>query len=106
MLSSPSIAWKIVTRGCHGPLFNPWTVPETAISQADQITDALRQLQKTLKRELKSTAKKNERLEKTSAIGGTSILSGYKAEGSQKQWEIERQRLKAEQERVPEIFSR
>jgi OTT_1508-like deaminase len=98
-----------VTRGCHGRLFKPWTVPETAglgLGQANQIAGAILQLQKSLKKELKSTIKKNGRQEKTSAIGGSSILSACRTEGSRRQSDLERRKLKAEQERVAEMFKR
>ncbi|OCK75458.1 hypothetical protein K432DRAFT_429412, partial [Lepidopterella palustris CBS 459.81] len=100
---------RFATRGCHGRLFKPWTVPETAglgLGQADQIAGAVIRLQRDLKKELKSTIKGNGRQEKTSAIGGSSILSAYQAEGSRRQSDLERRKLKAEQERVAEMFKR
>lgn len=63
-------------------------------------------LQKDLKKELKSTVKKSELQEKTSAIGGSSISSTHWSEGSERQSYLERRKLKAEQERVAEVFKR
>ena len=67
---------------------------------------AVMQLQKDLKKELKSVIKTTICQEKTSVIGGSSILSGYKADSSPRQLDLERRRLQAEQERVAEIFKR
>lgn len=100
---------RFITRGCHGRLFRPWTIPEAAglrVGQSDQIAGAVIQLQKDLKKELKSMVKKSERREKTSAIGGSSILSAHWSEGSERQSYLERRKLKAEQERVTEMFKR
>ncbi|OCL03033.1 hypothetical protein AOQ84DRAFT_420660 [Glonium stellatum] len=100
---------RFATRGCHGRLLNPWTVPETAglyLGQADEMAQALIQLQKDLKDKLKFWTKRDIRQEKTSVTGGSSILSDYKAEGSQQQFYLEQQKMKAEQERVAEMFKR
>lgn len=100
---------RFTTRGCHGRLFKSWTIPEAAglgLGQRDQIIRAVIMLQKDLKKELKSIVKKSERQEKTSAIGGSSILSAHWSEGSERQSYLERRKLKAEQERVAEMFKR
>lgn len=100
---------RIGTRGCHGRLFKPWTVPEaTALApgQADRIAKAVIQVQKNIKRELKLGFKKAIPQEKTSVVGGSSIFSDHKAEKTQRQLDIERLRLKMEQERVAELFRR
>lgn len=97
------------TRGCHGRLFRPWTLPEVAglgLGQRDRIVEAIIKLQKDLKKELKSEVKKSGRREKTSAIGGSSILSDQLSEGSERRSYLERRKLKAEQERVAEMFKR
>ena len=100
---------RFTTRGCHGRLFKPWTLPETTglrLGQANKLAMAVMQLQKDLKKELKSVIKTTICQEKTSVIGGSSILSGYKADSSPRQLDLERRRLQAEQERVAEIFKR
>lgn len=100
---------RFTTRGCHGRLFRPWTLPEAAgleLRQRDQIIGAVIKLQKDLKKELKSMVNKCERQEKTSAIGGSSILSAHRSEGSERRSDLERRKKKAEQERVAEMFKR
>lgn len=100
---------KFTTRGCHGRLFRPWTIPEAAglgLGQRDQIVGAVIKLQKDVKKELKSMVNKSERQEKTSAIGGSSILSSHCSRGSERRSDLERRELKAEQERVTEMFKR
>ena len=100
---------RFTTRGCHGRLFRPWTIPEAAglrLGQRSQIVGAVIHLQKDLKKELKCMVNKSERQEKTSAIGGSSILSAHWSEGSGRQSDLERRKLKAEQERVVEMFKR
>ncbi|KAF2263123.1 hypothetical protein CC78DRAFT_604897 [Lojkania enalia] len=99
---------KLSMRGSHGRLFKPWTVPEISnlgYGKAKQIYGAINQLQKKVRRELLSKGDLNC-LEKTSVIGGSSIASGYREEGSQRRLELERVRLKAEQDRVAERFRR
>ncbi|KAF7922174.1 hypothetical protein BELL_0761g00090 [Botrytis elliptica] len=100
---------KIGTRGCHGRLFKPWTVPEVtglASSQADKVAKSLVQVQKDIEKELKSDFDKAVRLEKTSVVGGSSIFSDHKAENSGKHLVIERRKKKMEQERVAGLFNR
>lgn len=100
---------SFTTRGCHGRLFKPWTIPEAAglgLGQRDQIVGAVIKLQKDLKKELKSMINKSGRQERTSAIGGSSNLSAHCLQDSEKRSIRERWRLKAEQERVAEMFKR
>lgn len=100
---------KFTTRGCHGRLFRSWTLPEVTglgLGQRDRIVGAVIKLQKDLKEELKSELIKREGPAKTSAIGGSSILSDHSSEGLRRQSVLERQKLKAEQERVAEMFKR
>jgi hypothetical protein len=70
------------------------------------VAAALIKLQKEVKTELKSTARRNGLQEKTSVIGGSSIVTSYKAEGSQRRIDLDRRRLEAEQERIAHIFER
>ncbi|TGO52514.1 hypothetical protein BCON_0140g00280 [Botryotinia convoluta] len=100
---------RIGTRGCHGRLFKPWTVPEAtglASSQADKVAKSVVQVQKDIEKELKSDFDKAIRLEKTSVVGGSSIFSDRKAEKSGKHLVIERRKNKMEQERVAGLFNR
>lgn len=100
---------RFTTRGCHGRLFKPWTIPEVAglgLGQRDQIVGAVIKLQKDIKKELKSMINKNGRRERTSAIGGSSILSSHCSQGSENRSDLERWKLKSEQERVAEMFKK
>ncbi|OGM40065.1 hypothetical protein ABOM_011281 [Aspergillus bombycis] len=84
---------KIRTRGCHGRLFKPWSVPEVsgmAPGSPKKISHALIQLQRRLRKELKAEIKKGVSQEKT----------------ARRKAEIERMRMRAEQERVTEFFKR
>ncbi|TGO25192.1 hypothetical protein BPAE_0085g00120 [Botrytis paeoniae] len=100
---------RIGTRGCHGRLFKPWTVPEAtglASSQADKVAKSVVQVQKDIEKELKSDFDKAIRLEKTSVVGESSIFSDRKAQKSGKHLVIERRKNKTEQERVAGLFNR
>ncbi|KAF5876693.1 putative zf-mynd domain-containing protein [Botrytis fragariae] len=100
---------RIGTRGCHGRLFKPWTVPEAiglASSQADKVAKSVVQVQKDIEKELKSDFDKAIRLEKTSVVGGSSIFSDHNSEKSGKHLVIERRKKKMEQERVARLFNR
>ena len=66
------------TRGSHGRLFKPWTVPEAsklASGQAIRIAKALMQLQKDLEKELKPGFRKDIQHVKTSVIGGSNVFT-------------------------------
>ena len=96
-------------RGCHGRIFSQWTVPRTAglvPQQCERISRALAQLQKSLKKELKAPLKGYKPQQKTSVIGGSSIVTDCRAEDLQRQTEIMKWKMKAEQERVAERFRR
>lgn len=99
---------KIKTRGCHGRLFKPWTVPEDfdlAYGQGGKLAKALIIVQKDLKKKLKSEVPKEMRHVKTSAIGECSVFTqNNDAKGRRK--EVEKTRLRAEQERVADRFRR
>lgn len=100
---------RIGTRGCHGRLFRPWTVPEATIltpGQAGRIAKAVIQVQKDVRKELKSDFKKAALLERTSTVGGSSISNDHKVENIPRHLEIERRKKKMEQERVAELFKR
>ena len=100
---------RFTTRGCHGRLFKPWTVPSVdglLPGHADRTAKALTLVQKELEKILKVSVEGHIPLERTSAIGGSSILGGRQEECSQRRLQIERRRMKAEQDRTGELFKR
>jgi OTT_1508-like deaminase len=100
---------RFTTRGCHGRLFRPWTVPSMdrlLPGQSDRIAKALIFMQKEIKKTLMASVERPIRHERTSVIGGSSVLDGRQEEHSQRQLQIERLRMKAERDRVAEIFRR
>ncbi|KAF2127532.1 hypothetical protein P153DRAFT_295156 [Dothidotthia symphoricarpi CBS 119687] len=79
---------RFTTRGCHGRLFRPWTVPSVdrlLPGQADRIAKALMSVQKAVKRKLKASVGGHIRHERTSVMGGSSVLDGRQEECSQRQ---------------------
>ena len=72
--------------------------------QTNRIAKALLLVQKEVKRQLKASVKGHIPHERTSVIGGSSILGGRQEERSQRQLQIDRLRMKAERDRVAEIF--
>lgn len=100
---------KIKTRGCHGRVFKPWTVPEEiglGYGQGEKLANALIQVQKDLKKELKSEVPKVMRHVKTSVIGGSSVFTENDAVDGRRKKDLEKMRLKAEQDRVADRFRR
>lgn len=100
---------RFTTRGCHGRLFKLWTVPSVdrlLPGQADRTANALILVQKEVKKLLKVSVKGHIRHERTSVIGGSSVLSGRQEERSQRQSQIDRLRTKVERDRVAEMFRR
>ncbi|GMF81866.1 unnamed protein product [Aspergillus oryzae] len=98
---------KIGTRGCHGRLFKPWSIPEVSgmtPGSWEKISNALIQLQRRLKKELKAEIKKGISQEKTSVVGGSSIFTNHDPNSARRKADIERMRIKAEQNRVAEAF--
>ncbi|QRD93259.1 hypothetical protein F9C07_2077189 [Aspergillus flavus] len=72
----------------------------------EKISNALIQLQRRLKKELKAEIKKEISQEKTSVVGGSSILTNHDPSSARRKADIERVRIKAEQNRVAEAFKR
>ena len=100
---------RFTTRGCHGRLFKPWTVPSMdrlLPGQADRTAKALISVQKEVKKKLKASVKGHIQHQQTSVIGGSSVLGGGQVERSQRQLQIDRLKMKAERERVAEMFRR
>lgn len=75
-------------------------------SQADRIVKALILVQKGVEKQLKASVEGHIRHERTSVIGGSSVLGGWQEERSQRQLQIDRLRMKAERDRVAEMFRR
>ena len=74
--------------------------------QADRTAKALISVQKEVKKKLKASFEGHIRHERTSVIGGSSVLGGRHEERSQRQLQISRLRMKAERDRVAEMFKR
>lgn len=72
----------------------------------EKISNALIQLQRRLKKELKAEIKKGISQEKTSVVGGSSIFTNHDPNSARRKADIERMRIKAEQNRVAEAFKR
>ncbi|KAL9614184.1 MAG: hypothetical protein Q9167_001336 [Letrouitia subvulpina] len=100
---------RFTTRGCHGRLFKPWTVPSVdrlLPIQVDRTAKALILVQKEVKKKLKASVEGPIRHERTSVVGGSSVLCYRWEERSQKQLQIDRLKMKAERDRVIEMFKR
>ncbi|PQE08186.1 ott like deaminase protein [Rutstroemia sp. NJR-2017a BBW] len=100
---------RFTIRGCHGRLFKPWTAPNVdrlLPGQADWTAKALILVQKEVEKKLKGSVKGHIRYERTSVIGGSSVLDGLQEERSQRKLQIDRLRMKAERDRVAEMFRR
>ncbi|KAL8797118.1 MAG: hypothetical protein Q9195_000585 [Heterodermia aff. obscurata] len=100
---------RFTTRGCHGRLFKSWTVPSVdrlPPGQADQIAEALILVQTEVEMKLKASVEGYVRHERTSVVGGSSVLGGRQEERSQRQLQIDQLRIKTERERVAEMFKR
>jgi hypothetical protein len=100
---------RLNTRGCHGRLFKPWTVPKTdglLPGQVDRIETALVSVQKKLKKKLRESIEAHVQQERTSVVGGSSIVSEMREEGSSRRSQIDQLRAKGVHERVLESFRR
>ena len=100
---------RFTTRGCHGHLFKPWTVPSAdrlLPGRADQTANALIKVQKEVKKTLEALAKDQIRHERTSVVGGRSISGDRHGEPSSRKSQIDRLRMKVERDRVAEMFRR
>lgn len=100
---------RFTTRGCHGRLFKPWTMPtmdRLLPGQAERTAKALISVQKEVEKKLMASVEGHIRHERTSVIGGSSVLGDRQEERSQRQLQIDRLRMKAERDRVVEMFKR
>jgi len=89
--------------------FKPWTVPSVdrlLPGKADRTAKALIFVQKEVEKKLKASVEGHIRRERTSVIGGSSVLDGLQEEPSQRKLQIERLRMKAGRDRVVEMFRR
>ena len=100
---------RFTTRGCHGHLFKPWTVPNTdglLPGQPDRIAKALVSVQNELKKKLKESIKTHIPHERTSVVGGSSIVSEWPEKTSSRRSQIDQLSAQGAQERVLESFRR
>lgn len=90
-------------------MFKPWTVPKTqalALGESKKIVRAMMQLQKDLKKELKSTTRVSTPLGEISVAGGSSIFSVDSLDLEGRKKELVKRGLQVEQGRVAERFRR
>lgn len=73
---------------------------------ADRTAKALILVQKEVKKKLKASVEGHILHERTSVVGESSVLGGRQEERSQRQLQIDRLRMRAEQDRVAEMFRR
>ena len=79
---------KFKTRGCHGRLFKPWTVPSLdrlLPGQASQVSKTLISVQREVRKKLTASVEGHIRHERTSVVGERSILGERQEEHSQRQ---------------------
>lgn len=97
------------TRGCHGRLFKPWTIPNMELllpEHVQRISEALISLQKEIVKKLVTPVAGKLRHERTSVFGGSSLIGTQHDEISARRAQIDHQIAKAEQDRVAEMFKR
>ena len=90
-------------------MFKPWTVPKTqalAPGESKKIVRAVMQLQKDLKKELKSTTRVSISVVKISMVGGSNIFSADNLDSDGRKKELVKRGLQVEQGRVAERFKR
>ncbi|CAN9257831.1 unnamed protein product [Alternaria alternata] len=95
------------TRGCHGRLFKPWTVPSAdrlLPGHADRIARALTSVQEHVKNKLRESVKSHVRLERTSVVGGSSIAREQPEDNSSRRSQIDELEKKATHARVAASF--
>jgi hypothetical protein len=97
------------TRGCHGRLYSRWTVPEftdLAADQAEALGMTLVQVQNSLVEKLSSDSQPLERLQKTSVVGGSSIIGDGLTIKESRSIEISQRENALTQQRVAFSFER
>lgn len=96
-------------RGCHGRLFKPWTVPKVELllpRQVDRIREAVISLQNEIVKKLVTPVAGKVRLERTSVFGGSSLIGSQHQEIEARRAQIDHLIVKADQDRVAEMFRR
>ena len=96
-------------RGCHGRLFKPWTVANMDLllpEQVERIIGAVISLQSEIVKKLVTPVAGKVRQERTSVFGGSSLIGTQHHEISAKRAQIDHLIVKAEQDRVAEMFRR
>ncbi|USP80330.1 hypothetical protein yc1106_07604 [Curvularia clavata] len=97
------------TRGCHGRLFKPWTIPNVELplpKQVKRISEAVISLQNEIVKKLVTPVAGKVRHERTSVLGGSSLIGTQHDEISARRVQIDHLAMKAEQDRVAEMFRR
>jgi hypothetical protein len=97
------------TRGCHGRLYSRWTVPEfadLATDQAEALGMTLVQIQNLLVKKLGSDFKHPGRLQKTSVVGGSSIIGDGSTVKKSRSSELSQRENALTQQRVALSFER
>ena len=100
---------RFTTRGYHGRLFKPWTVPISnglLPGHADRTAKALIVVQKKVVKKLKASIESHIRHERTSVIGGSSISGSIQVENAQRRSQIDQVEARNERARVAEKFRR
>lgn len=99
---------RYTTRGCHGRLYSRWTVPELtdiAKDQAEVLGMALVEVQNALKEKLGSEIQYHS-LQKTSVIGGSSVVEDHSVSIATRSLEISQRENALTQQRVAFSFER
>jgi hypothetical protein len=100
---------RFSTRGCHGRLYSRWTVPEITDIATDQVESlgmTLVHVQNSLVKKLGSEFEQLGRLQKTSVVGGSSIISESLADKESRSSEISQRENALTQQRVALSFER
>jgi hypothetical protein len=97
------------TRGCHGRLYSRWTVPEftdLAADQAKVLGKTLVQVQSSLVKKLGSDFQRSGQLQKTSVVGGSSIMGDDSAVNEARSSQVSHRENNLTQQRVALSFER
>jgi hypothetical protein len=100
---------QITTRGCHGGLFKPWTVPSVnpfLPGQANRLANAVMSVQEAVEKKLVAAVEDHIWYERTSDIDVYSVLDGRQEGRLQTQLQIDLWKMKAERDRVAKMFRR
>ncbi|KAF2015573.1 hypothetical protein BU24DRAFT_480328 [Aaosphaeria arxii CBS 175.79] len=98
---------RFTTRGCHGRLFRPWTMPivnQLLPGRADRTAKALVSVQIEVQNQLTASVENYLPLERTSVVGKNSDFSVRQEQDSSEDLGIGRLRIKTELNRVAAMF--